>query len=94
MFQILLKKSLWLKKVKNAVSWICVISDLRRQGTFKDEELKKINQKEFWVEKIIKRKGDLLYAKWFLWHSWIDKKDSINELIFSRTEIFKKKCEC
>ena len=25
--------------------------------------------------------------------SWIDKKDSINELIFSRTKIFKKKCE-
>ena len=47
---------------------------------FKEKELKKINQKEFWVEKVIKRKGDLLYAKWFLWHSWTDKKDSINEL--------------
>ena len=49
--------------------WIYVISDLNKEeivGTFKEKELRKIkkkNQKEFRVEKVIKRKGDKLYLK-------------------------------
>ena len=31
--------------------------------TFYEKELQKINQKEFRIEKVIKRKGDKLYAK-------------------------------
>ena len=42
---------------------------------------KKTNQKEFRIEKAIKRKGDKLYAKWkgynSLRNSWIDKKDLV-----------------
>ena len=42
---------------------------------------KKTNQKEFGIEKVIKRKGDQLYVKWKvcnkLFNSWIDKKDII-----------------
>ena len=34
-------------------------------GTFYEKELKKTNQKQFRLEKVIKRKGDLLYVKWF-----------------------------
>ena len=44
--------------------------------------------------KAIKRKADKLYIKWkgynSSFNSSIDKKDSINEWIFSRTEIFRK----
>ena len=44
---------------------------------------KKKNQKEFRVEKVIKRKVDKLYVKWkghdHSFNSWIDRKDSINE---------------
>ena len=32
--------------------------------TFYKKKLQKINQKEFRVEKVIKRKDDKLYAKW------------------------------
>ena len=71
-----------IKKVKNTVSWTYVISDLiggEIIGTFYRKEMqKKINQKEFRVEKVIKRKGDKLYVKWKdydkSFNSWIDKK--------------------
>ena len=40
--------------------------------------LKKTNQQEFRIEKVIKRKGDKLYVKWkgydSSFNSWIDKK--------------------
>ena len=43
------------------------------------KELQKTNQKEFGVEKVIKRKGDKLYVKQksqdSSFNSWIDKKD-------------------
>ena len=32
--------------------------------TFYENELQKANQKEFRVEKVIKRNGDKLYTKW------------------------------
>ena len=67
MFQIGLKKFLWLKKVKNTVPWTYVIDDFNREeivGTFYEKELQETNQKEFGVEKVIERKGDKLYVKW------------------------------
>ena len=46
---------------------------------FKKKNCKKKNQKEFRVEKVIKRKGDKLYVKWkgcdSSLNSWINKKD-------------------
>ena len=49
--------------------------------TFYENELQKTNQKEFGIEKVIKRKGDKLYVKWQgynnSFNSWIDKKDMV-----------------
>ena len=48
---------------------------------FSEKELQKTNQKEFRIEKVIKRKWDKLYIKWEgyddRFNSWIDKKDLI-----------------
>ena len=55
------------KTVKNTLSWTYVISDLNGKevvGTFFGKELQKTNQREFRIEKVIKRKGDKLYVKW------------------------------
>ena len=55
------------KKVENTIPWIYVISDLNREnivGTFYKNELQTTNQKEFKLEKVIKRKGNELYVKW------------------------------
>ena len=52
-----------IKKVKNTVPWTYVITNLRGReivGTFYEKELQKTNQKEFRVEKVIKRKDDKL----------------------------------
>ena len=47
--------------------------------SFYEKELQKTNQKEFRIEKVIKRKCDKLYVKWkgydSSFNSWIDKKD-------------------
>ena len=47
-------------------------------GTFYENELQKANQKEFRIEKVIKRKGDKLYVKWKgydnSFNSWVDRK--------------------
>ena len=64
---ILLRKFLQLKKVKNTVPWTYVIDDLNGEeivGTFYKKKIKKTNQKEFTIEKVIIRKGDKLYVKW------------------------------
>ena len=56
-----------IKEVKNTVPWTYVINDLNGEeiiGTFYEKELQKTNQKEFRIEKVIKRKGDKLYVKW------------------------------
>ena len=47
-----------IKKVKNTVPWKYVIKEI--VGMFYEKELQKTNQKEFTVEKVIKRKGDML----------------------------------
>ena len=73
-----------IKKVKNIVSWEYVISDLNGEeivGTIYKKELQETNQKEFRVEREIKRKGDKLYAKWKgydnSFNGWINKKDIV-----------------
>ena len=71
-------------KIKNTVPWTYIINDLNGEeiiGTFYEKELQKTNQKEFRIEKVIKRKGDKLYVKWkgydSSFNSWIVKKDLV-----------------
>ena len=71
-------------EIKNTVPWTYTINDLNGQkviGTFYKKELQKTNQKEFRIEKILKRKGDKLYFKWKrydnLFNSWINNKKDI-----------------
>ena len=62
-----------IKKVENTVLLTYVIRDLKDEETvgtkknckkeFYEKELEKTNQKEFGVEKVIKRKVDKLYVK-------------------------------
>ena len=73
-----------ISKIKNTVLWTYVINDVNGEaiiGTFYEKGLQKTNQKEFRIEKVIKRKGDKLYVKWKgynnSFNSWIDKKDLI-----------------
>ena len=78
------KRFLLLKKIKNTVPRTYVISDLNGKeivGIFYEKELEKTNQKEFSIEKVIKRKGNKLYAKWNgydnSFNTWIDEKDLV-----------------
>ena len=71
-----------LQKLKNTVPWTYVISDLKGEevvGAFYKKELQKTIQKDFRVEKVIKREGDKLYVKDYnnSFDSWIDKKDIV-----------------
>ena len=79
MFQIGLKEFLWLKKLKTPCRGHVII-DLKGKEIvrmFYKKELQKMNQKEFRVKKIIKRKGHKLYVKWKCYsssfNSWIEK---------------------
>ena len=70
-----------ISKINNTVPWTYGINDLNGEeitGSFYEKELQKTNQKEFRIEKLIKRKGDKLYVKWKdydnSFNSWIDKK--------------------
>ena len=54
-------------KIKNSVPWTYVISDLDGEEideTFYEKELQKTNQREFRIEKTIKRKGTKLFEQW------------------------------
>ena len=69
-------------KIKNTVPSTYIITDLNGEEiivTFYEKELQKTNQKEFRIEKVLKRKGDKLYVKWKgynnSFNSWIDEKD-------------------
>ena len=71
-------------EIKNTVPWTYTISDLNGEpitGTFYEKELQKTNQKEFRIEKILKRKGYKLYVKWKgydnSFNNWINKKDIV-----------------
>ena len=73
-----------IKKVKNTVPQTYVINDLNGEemsGTFYEKELQKINQQEFRIEKVLKKKGDKLYVKWKAYDNsfniWIDEKDLV-----------------
>ena len=64
--------------VKNTVPWTYFIKGKEILGTFCKKKLQKTNQKEFRVEKVIKKKGNKLYVKYkgydSSFNSWIDKK--------------------
>ena len=73
-----------ISKIKNTVPWTHVINDLNGEqiiGTFYEKELQKTDQKEFRIEKVLKKKGDKLYVKWkgydSSFNSWINKKDLV-----------------
>ena len=73
-----------ISKIKNTVPWTYVINDLIDEeisGSFYEKELQKTNEKEFRIEKILKKKGDKLYVKWKdydnSFNSWIVKKDLV-----------------
>ena len=56
-----------IKEIKNTLPWTYVINDLNGEeitGTFYEKELQKIDQQEFRIEKVIRKKGDKLYVKW------------------------------
>ena len=67
-------------KIKNTVPWTCVINDLNGEEII-ETFYEKSDEKEFRIEKVIKRKGDKFYVKWkgydSSFHSWIDKKDLV-----------------
>ena len=55
-----------IKKIRNTVPWTYVIDDFNGEkitGTFYEKELQKINQQEFRIEKVVKKKYDKLYVK-------------------------------
>ena len=71
-------------KIKNTVPWTYVINDLNGEeitGSFYEKELQKTSQEKFRIEKVLKRKGDKIFAQWkgydSRFNSWIDKKDLI-----------------
>ena len=73
-----------INKIESTVPWTYVINDLNGEEiirTFYEKELQKTNQKEFRIEKVLKKKGDKLYVKLKgynnTFNSWIDKKDLV-----------------
>ena len=53
-------EDLVISKVKNTLPWTYVINDFNDEeidGTFYEKDLQKTNQKEFEIEKVIKRNG-------------------------------------
>ena len=58
--QIGLKILFIISKIKNTVPWTYVINDLNDEeiiGTFYEKKLQKTDQKEFRIEKVLKREG-------------------------------------
>ena len=56
-----------ISKIKKTVPQTYVINDLNGEeiiGTFYEKELQKTNQKEFRIEKVIKKKENKLFVKW------------------------------
>ena len=54
------------KKIKNTALWTYVVNDLNGEeiiGTFYKKELRKNNQQEVRIEKVISRKGGKLHVK-------------------------------
>ena len=67
-------------KIKNAVPWTYVVSDLNGEEITRNF-YEKTSQEKFRIGKVLKRKGDKLYVKQKghdnRFNSWIDKKDLI-----------------
>ena len=68
-------------KIKNTIAWTYVINDLNDEEiaeNFCKKELQETSEKEFRIEKVLKRKGIKLYVKWKgydnRFNSWLDKK--------------------
>ena len=61
--------------------WINDLNGEEIAGSFCEKELQKTNQKEFRINKVLKRKSNKLHVKWKgydnRFNSWIDKKDLI-----------------
>ena len=56
-----------IKEVKNILPWTNIINDLNDEEIIRTsykKELQKTNQWGFRIEKVIKRKGNILYVKW------------------------------
>ena len=56
-----------ISEIKNTVPQTYAINNLNGEkitGSFYEKELQKTSQKEFRIEKVLKRKGDKLYVKW------------------------------
>ena len=56
-----------IKRVENTVPWTYITNYLRGEEiieTFYEKDLQKTNQKNFRIEKVIKKKGNKLYVKW------------------------------
>ena len=54
-----------IKKIKNTVPWTYVTNDLNDEEIivrFYENELQKTDQKEFRIERVLKKKGDKLYV--------------------------------
>ena len=73
-----------IKKVQKTVPWVYLINDLNDaeiRDSFYEKELQQTDQKEFRIEKVIKKKGDKLFVKWKgydnSFNSWINKKDIV-----------------
>ena len=84
MFQIDLKKFLWLKKLKTLFHGhmlLVILKEKKLLERFSKKNCKKTNQKDFRVEELIKKKGNKLYLEWkgygSSFHSWIDKKRKV-----------------
>ena len=80
----LLRRVFVINKFKNTVPGTYVISDLNGEEimeSFYEKELQNTNQKEFRIEKVLKRKGGKLYVKWqgydHSFNGWISKKDIV-----------------
>ena len=78
------EETLIIKKIKNTVPWTYAINDVNGEeiiGTFYENELQKTDQKEFRIEKALKKKDDKLYVKWKgydnSFNNWIDEKDIV-----------------
>ena len=76
-----------------------MISDLNGEentGSFYENELKKTIQEKFWIEKVLKTKGDKLYVKWKEYDNsfniWINQKDLVQKRVntfLNRLEVLK-----
>ena len=56
-----------IKRIRNIARWTYASNDVNGEesiGSFYEKELQKTNQKEFRIQKVIKKKGKKLYVKW------------------------------